>query len=149
MRELGATDIVILAILGMAGFWAIILTVISHAGGWASLAEQYRCREIFTGPRWSLPQGSMRWLVGYNHCLTVGADLRGLYLSIIFPLCISHPPLFIPWRDISSASGQFLWVKYVELRLGRQTVIPLRISLPLAQKIKSAAGTSWPLEAVA
>ncbi len=86
----------------------------------------------------------MRWLIGYNHCLTIGADPRGLYLSIFFPFRIAHPPLFIPWQDISLVSKTFLWVKYVELRLGRENAIPLRISDRLAQKLKSAAAGRMP-----
>jgi hypothetical protein len=149
LREMGPTNIVILAILSMVGSWAIIFTLISRVGGWATLAEQYRCEETFTGPRWSFQRGQMRWMVGYNNCLNVGADPRGLYLSILFPFRLGHPPLFIPWRDISYSSKKVLWVKFVELRLGREVTIPFRISNQLAEKLKTAAGTSWPIENVA
>lgn len=149
LREIGITNTVILAILCFVGAWAVLFTLISRAGGWALLAEQYRCQETFTGSRWCFQQAQMRWMVGYNNCLTVGADPRGLFVSILFPFRIAHPPLFIPWRDISAASGQFLWVKYIELRLGREVTIPFRISYRLAQKLKTAAGTSWPAEAAA
>jgi hypothetical protein len=148
LQEIGTTSKIIFLILGLVGFWAIIFTLISHMGGWASLAEKYRCQETFTGPRWSFEQGQMRWMVGYNHCLTIGADPRGLYLSILFPFRIAHPPLFIPWRDISHATKKFLWVTFLELRLGHEPVIPLRISAALGQKVKTAAGASWPPEAI-
>lgn len=149
LREMGATNSVILGILCFVAAWAIMFTLISRVGGWASLAEQYRFEETFTGSRWSFQRGQMRWMVGYNNCLTVGADQRGLYLSILFPFRIGHPPLFIPWRDISLASKKMFGVKYAELHLGREFTIPFRISYQLAQRLKTAAGTNWPIENVA
>lgn len=149
LRELGPTNGVILGILCFVAAWAIMFTLISRVGGWALVAEQYRCQETFTGATWSFQKGQMRWMVGYNNCLTVGADPRGLYISILFPFRLGHPPLFIPWRDISRASKKVLWINFIELRLGREVPIPFRISYPLAQKLKSAAGASWPVEAAA
>lgn len=141
----------LIAIGALIFMCVIIFTGISHASGWAALAGQYRSQETFTGTCWSFQSGQMRWWTGYNNCLKVGGDPRGLYLTIAFPFLflIGHPPLFIPWRDITFVSKRFLWVKYVELRLGRETAIPLRINDRLAQRLKSAAGSSWPIEAVA
>jgi len=124
--------------------WVTMFTLTSHIGGWATLAGQYRASETFTGSRWQFEKAQMRWLIGYNHCLTIGADPRGLYVSMFFPFRIAHPPLFIPWRDISFVSRKFLWVKGVELRLGRENIIPFRISDRLAQKLKSAAAGGMP-----
>lgn len=145
---MGNFNPVLLGIVFMVVAWVAMFSAISRVGGWATLAGQYSCHETFTGPRWSFQQGQMRWMVGYNHCLNIGADPRGLYLSILFPFRIGHPPLFVPWRDISYVSKTFLWVKFVELRLGRETAIPLRISYRLAEKLKSAAESSWPIESV-
>ena len=149
LRDIGATNSIILGILFFGAAWAIMFTLISRAGGWALLAEQYRSQETFTGSTWSFQKGQMRWMVGYNNCLTVGADPRGLYISILFPFRLGHPPLFIPWRDISRASKKVLWINFIELRLGREVPIPFRISYALAQKLKAAAGTNWPVEAAA
>lgn len=149
LREMGTTNSIILGILFLVAAWAMMFALISRAGGWASLADQYRCPDTFTGTTWSFQKGQMRWMVGYNNCLTVGADPRGLYLSILFPFRIAHPPLFIPWRDISFRTKSFLGFKFIELRLGREVTIPLRISYKLAEKLKTGAGASWPLEAAA
>ena len=149
LRELGPTNSVLLGILAFVAAWVIMFSLISRVGGWASLAEQYRCQETFTGTTWSFQKGQMRWMVGYNNCLTVGADPRGLYLSILFPFRLGHPPLFIPWRDISYSTKKFLGITYVELRLGREVPIPIRISYALAQKLKTAAASGWPFEVIA
>jgi len=136
-------------ILSIVAVSVVTFYFISHVGGWASLADTYRITEPFSGRKWKFQCGQLRYWTQYNNCLIVGADPRGLYLSILWPLRIAHPPLFIPWRDISRSSGKFLWAKYVELRLGREGAIPFRISYPLAQKLEDAAGTGWPPGAAA
>jgi hypothetical protein len=149
LPEILTKNFFILGILWFVAMWGLMPMLISRASGWALLAEQYRFPDTFTGSTWTFQKGQMRWLVGYNNCLTVGADPRGLYLKMFFLFRAAHPPLFIPWRDISYVTKKFLWVDFVELRLGREVPIPLRINLALAQKLKSAAATSWPIEAVA
>lgn len=140
-----------IGIFSLVVAWLVIFTLISHASGWAALAEQYRCQETFTGRCWSFQSSQMRWMMGYNNCLKVGGDPRGMYLAISFPFVflIGHPPLFIPWRDISYVRKKILWTQVVEFRLGRDLNIPLRIRAPLAENLKAAAGPSWPIEAVA
>lgn len=142
---------VLIGIATLIVAWLVIFTIISHASGWAALAGQYRSVETFTGRCWSFQSGHMRWMTGYNNCLKVGGDPRGLYLTISFPFVfiIGHPPLFIPWRDISYVSKRILWTRFVELRLGRDLNIPFRITQSLAEKLKVAAGSRWPVEAVA
>jgi hypothetical protein len=131
---------------GFIGLWMAVLVILSHIGGWASLADQYRCTEPFEGSRWNFERGQFRWIAGYNNCLTMGADPRGLFLGI-FPLFrVAHPPLFIPWREISVSRKKIFRVKYVRLLLGNELKIPLTISEPLAQKLQAAAGSSWPVE---
>jgi len=147
-REMSVTNIIILSILITVCVSGITFKLISHLGGWALLAEPYRITEPFSGSKWKFESAQMRYLTRYNHCLTVGADPRGLYLSMYFLFQISHPPLFIPWRDISFSRKSFLRFKYVEFHLGREVTIPFRISDRLAEKLKSAAGASWPTEAL-
>ena len=62
-----------------------------------------------------------------------------------WPLC-TPPPLFIPWRDASESRYEVLWIKQVRFRLGHDLRIPLTIRRGLAQKLQSAAGSSWPVE---
>jgi hypothetical protein len=147
----GNLNPVLIGIGALIFMWVVIFTVISHVGGWAALAGEYRSQETFTGTCWSFQSCQMRWMVGYNNCLKVGGDPRGLYMAISFPFVflIGHPPLFVPWRDISYVRKKILWTQVVEFRLGRDLDIPLRIREPLAEKLRAAAGSSWPTEAVA
>lgn len=77
--------------------WLGVSILISYISGWAALAENYRTTVPYRGDRWSWQSAEMRWMAGYNNCLTAGADRTGLYLSISLFLCrVAHPPLFVP-----------------------------------------------------
>jgi hypothetical protein len=138
-------------LLGLCVCAAFLISVsytISYIGGWASLARHYACSDGFSGRRWSFESGRMRGIAGYSHCLTMGANSAGLYLSITLPPRIGHPALFIPWSEISVTRKKVLWFKRVQLRLGSDLSIPLQISEYLANKLKQSAGTSWPIESL-
>jgi len=83
----------------------------------------------------------------YHNCANFGADEAGLYMAV-FPLFrIGHAPLFIPWSEIQVIGGnRGLIFKKRKLLLGRHELIPLIVSLSLAEKLKEAAGKAWPVE---
>jgi hypothetical protein len=128
--------------------WSAVALLISWIGGWSSLAQHFRHTGRFSGPRWYFQSAGMRWHTGYRNCLTVGANHEGLYLSILFLFRIRHPPLFIPWNEISVSRKWSLFYlgPFVEMRLGRELGIPLRVRRRLGDNLKEAAGGSWPLE---
>ena len=129
--------------------WLAITAVISYIGGWRTLSESFRAREPFVGTKWHFQSGRMRWLSGYNNCLTVGARRDGLYLGVMFFLRFMHPPLFIPWSEVSIQTKQTrIFGERVRLTLGRERAIPLTIRGRLIGKLKAAAGSHWPLEAI-
>lgn len=87
----------------------------------------------------------MRGLGNYNNVLTVGADSSGLFIVPLFLFRAWHPPLFVPWAEITVAPKTLLFFfKYVELCLGRAEEIPFTIRASLAAKIEAAAGPGWP-----
>ncbi len=90
----------------------------------------------------------MRWMMGYNNCLTIGVDPMGLYLATMIVIRLGHPPLLVPWHEISVEKRlHTLLVPTVRLSLGREEQIPFVVSGKLAAQIQAAAGVSWPLEA--
>jgi hypothetical protein len=130
-------------------FWCGILFLIAVLTGWATLAKRFRMTSTFTGPTWGFQSARMRWSSHYGSCLNVGADATGLKLSVLFLFRPGHPPLFLPWSEVSVAQRQsFLFIRRVRLLLGREEQMPFVISGGLADRIQAAAGASWPVEAV-
>ena len=127
--------------------WLFICAVIGSVGGWSSLSKIFLAQFPFTGTKWQLQRGQMRLGVGYNGCLTVGANSEGLYLAV-FPLFrFMHPPLLVPWNQIKVRRGKsWPWGEYVTFMLGYETAIPLKISGTLAARLRESAAGSWPVE---
>lgn len=131
-------------------FWCAVLWLIGKLSGWSLLARRFRLTSSFLGERWSFQSARMRWGANYGSCLTVGADATGLYLAVMVFFRAGHPSLLLPWHEVSVRKRWKMVVfRYVELTLGREEQISLRISGRLADRIQAAAGVNWPLEAVA
>jgi hypothetical protein len=129
--------------------WASVLWLISLISGWAVLGKRFRHSRHFYDEMWGFRSAKMRFNVHYGNCLSVGADKSGLYLSVFSIFRIGHPPLLIPWTQISVLRGESgLIFKKRELHLGRDESIPFRISKSLALKIQEAAGDAWPVETI-
>lgn len=131
-------------LLFFIGMWIMISIVISRVSGWASLADIYHHADHFNGYRWRFQSAGMRWMMSYNNCLTIGSNERGLYLSIFLIFRFGHPPLFIPWNDISITNKKGLLFKYIEFRFLRFPSLFLRINKRMAERISHSASSSWP-----
>jgi hypothetical protein len=129
--------------------WCGVLFLIAVFSGWMTLSRRFRLTSAFTGPTWEFRSARMRWTSHYGNCLSIGADTAGLKLSVLFLFRPGHPPLFVPWAEISVARRRnFLFIRQVKLLLGREEQIPFVISGRLADGIQAAAGAHWPVEAV-
>ncbi len=127
--------------------WVIVLLVVSRMSGWNSLAERFRYDSWFDGEVWKWQSGRMRWC-NYNGCMKLGANSTGLYLGLIPPFRFFSPTLLVPWEEVSVSRGQMLLFSYVQLALGRELKVPLKIRPRLAEKLRAAAGLRWPVETV-
>ncbi|MFP2902828.1 hypothetical protein [Corallococcus sp. 4LFB] len=119
--------------------FVLVSFLLSRMGGWSRLARDYRLDRGggFPCRRWV--SGHMGW-VEYRSCLTVGGDERGLYLAVLFPFRMGHPPLCIPWADVHDRVRErrfFLhWDAFtvgperVKLRLRSAAMEPLERYLP-------------------
>jgi hypothetical protein len=71
---------------------------------------------------------------------------NGIYLSVLFIFRIGHPPLFIPWPDVSMREKRFLiFFKQVELWFSKCPSIPVVISRRLMNRISDALGWINPI----
>jgi hypothetical protein len=128
--------------------WFGVSALISYIGGWTTLAKRFRLKRPFTGRRWNWQSGHMRWTASYNGCLIVGCCAEGLYLATMPLFRFRHPPLLIPWTEISVTRRRILFFKYVRFGLGRELDIPLCLRPALADKLRSGIGDRWPIEPV-
>lgn len=119
------------------GFWVFVTYLISFIGGWAALGKYYPAELSFTGETFG--GNSARLGVGkYGGCFIWGANVRGLYLAVAFIFRAGHPPLFIPWQDITVHRLASKFFPKVELEFSKSRENRLRISKSLAEKIAHA-----------
>jgi len=107
--------------------------------GWKLLARRFRLQGEFYGQKWCFESAQMRYRTNYGSILTIGANSAGLFTKPIFVFRLWHPPLFVPWPEITARPKKILFWNMVEYRLGREEQIPFRVHLRLAQKIQAAA----------
>ncbi len=139
MNSLQTISIILGSLLAFAVFWALIVWFLSRLGGWSKLADVYPSRMPFDEMCWSWQSGRLRWGVGYNGILKVCADRQALHLSVLFLFRPGHPPLSIPWEDVTGNQRTF----WVELRFRRDDSVPLRISPLLAGRLEEASAGLW------
>jgi len=127
-------------------FWCGISLLISFMSGWRELSRIYPATVSPEGKRFWFQSASMRRGTNYGNCLIVWVNPNGIYLSVLFLFRIGHPPLFIPWPDVSMRERVFLFFfKQVELRFARCPSIPFVISRRLMNRISEALGGNNPI----
>jgi hypothetical protein len=119
--------------------WCAICFFISLLTGWFDLSRRFK--------RQSDPYGEtksagpffytvyMRLWSRYSSSIRLIAASDALYLSVLFPLRIGHPPLRIPWDEIRFSRTKFFFRTYIVLTLGNEEKIPMRISLRMARNL--------------
>jgi hypothetical protein len=134
------------AVLFAAIWLMVVLWSVSFITGWHTLAQRFTLQGDFPSERWRFQTALMKHKSHYNNVLTVGASPVGFYLSVAKPFGLFHPPLFIPWREITHTHAKIWWKQMVRFELGRENPVPFIVGLDLAGKIEKAAGQSWPAE---
>ncbi|MGA1825839.1 MAG: hypothetical protein ACMUIP_14385 [bacterium] len=112
--------------IGFLIFWAFMSYTISFFG-WFWLARKYKALSPFIGKKWGFQSAIVGIGMNYNSCLTIGANTEGIYFSISFPFRIGHPPLFIPWDEISAEEKQGLFFKRIRLHFSKSPSMTITI----------------------
>ena len=118
--------------------WIVSCLIMGYISGWMYLAKSYRLKHPFCDQKWSSQSAYMWWFGFYHSSLSFGSDIEGLYISACELLKIGHPPLFIPWTDISIIEKEGTLVNFIELEFKKSPSKPIRISKDLYQKIVQA-----------
>jgi len=129
--------------LYVVALWIFLSYILAFIGGWRLLARRFRLLGAFQGEKWYMQSASMRFMTGYNNCLTVGADGSGLFIKPIILFRAWQPALFVPWTEITFQPKRQFFLNVVEFRLGREEQVPFTIRKKLADKIQGAAGKAW------
>ncbi len=124
--------------------WVFVLFIISLVGGWARLATCYRAPGPFEGPQWHLQSGHLS-LTRYKGVLTFGADREGLYLATFLLFRISHPPLWIPWSEITMTESHRFLFMHMALTFAQVPGVTLYIPRRISERI-TAARDGLPLD---
>ena len=110
-----------------AAMWCAISLLLSAVGGWRRLAKRFPASSQPTGRRFFMLGGRFG-LVTYGGCLTVYSSPEGLYLSVLLPFRIGHPPLFIPWSAIRNATTRrFLWAESIVFEVGSPSIANVQL----------------------
>jgi len=119
-------------------FWCAVCLLISSVGGWRKLGDSYRANFAFEGKKLRMKSVSMRWGVNYSGCLTIGVNKEGLFLALIPIFRLGHPPLYVPWHDISTEETKRLVIfRVVKCVFSKCPDVPMMFSKKLAEKIFS------------
>ena len=131
---LALTIVFSLTLLAMfvAGFGLIL----SKIGGWGKLANHYRARKAFPKPGWWFQSAGMG-VVRYNFIIKAAAAADGIYIVPMFPLRLSHAPLFIPWDDIEIEPGTNFLSAW-EYRFAKDKQIKFKVGNTLHERLIGA-----------
>jgi hypothetical protein len=134
VEEIFLEDLLYLFPALFVGIWLSVGVLLSRLGGWHRLASRYRLSGTFSGKVWRFQSGKFKW-ASYNNCLSVGGNEKGLYVAPLFIFRFGHPPLFIPWGDITVERGKFLAWTYHDMRFPKVPGARFRISGRLWNRI--------------
>ncbi len=119
------------------GLAAAIISLLAFVSGWRTLAARFPAPPGFHGGKLYTWQSGRLGMVNYNNVLRVGVSPQGLHLACGFPFHFMHPPLLIPWAQITNLQQQkvFAW-QVILLTIGMPKIA--RITLYNAKIIEAA-----------
>ena len=127
-----------LLLVVLAGAWLLLGWLSSVLGGWRKLASRYQLKHPFAGKTFST-RSAMMGMTRYASCLTMGANQDGFYLEVFFWMKISHPPLFIPWSDMTGKIEDSWLTKILILKFKPVPHVSIELPMNTALELKAAA----------
>ncbi len=127
------------------GMWVLISYTLSAMGGWKGFANCYSENDTFVGEKWYM-QSIKVGLVNYGSCVTLGANMQSLYMAVLLPFRLGHPPLSIPYSDIEGIEAKGLVFSYVDLKFAQGSTSKVRLSKKQADRLEKSSGETWKYE---
>ena len=113
------------AVLVAVVAWLVGSSLSALGSGWHKLEHRFRASTPFSGEERGFQTGIMRWKSRYNHCLALGANQDGLSIRAMWLARLEHPPLFIPWDEVSATDQSRAFRQGTLFMLGRKEQVPL------------------------
>jgi len=134
-------------LIGFVALWVVVAVVLGLIGGWRELARRYRSQLPFSGHKWYFRSATMNIFVRYNRMLTVGVNPAGLYLAVMALFRPGHPPLFIPWHDITMTSEQKFAATFIVFKFSGAPGVTLRMRERFGREmLETARGGASPIQ---
>jgi hypothetical protein len=125
--------------IGFVAFWCAICFLTSLLTGWHALVRRFtKQSEPLGETRTAGPffyTVYMRFWSHYGSVIRFTAADDALHLSVLFPFRVGHPPLRIPWNEIRFAKARRYFFAKIEMTLGNEERIPMRISQRMARNL--------------
>lgn len=128
--------------------WFVICHGLARFSGWSALAGTYAHLGSFDGYRLYLQTVLFARGVRYGNTLVIGANHQGLYLAALFVVRPGHPPLLIPWEEISLETRSGFLGQTVELRFLRAASVTLTLSPATAMRLAAGAAEKLPVAGI-
>ena len=130
-------------VLGLAAFavvfpafWCGVVWLVG-AMGWRALATRYPADAPATGQPLGLTSGTIGG-ANYNGALKVSVEREGLHLAVMALFRVGHPPMLIPWSEITSVTQKnALWARWYTLRIGTPHVATVRLPGRIVDAIRA------------
>lgn len=127
--------LLISAVIALAVFWGCaVLWLMAKLSGWRALATIYAEKQRPDGPAYRFQSGFVG-PVSYGSCLSIRTSSAGLYLSVFSLLRPAHPPLFIPWFDLTYLrEKRTFFLRLVEFSVGTPVIATIALPAKVVQK---------------
>ena len=124
----------------LVGALVISSLLVSTISGWPKLAEHYGFEGEFEGQQWRAKTGRLGRM-RYRRQLIIGSNPEGLHLTVFPWLRIGHPPVFMPWVDITATEMVRFGLVKIVFEFRAVPSVNLEIPKKLGDQILSARAT--------
>jgi hypothetical protein len=137
---------VVIPVLFVA-MWIGVSYLLAGIAGWHTLARHYAAADAMDGTRFRFRSAKVG-SVNYGGCVNFVTSLRGLAISTMPLFRAGHPPLFVPWADVSARRVPQWFASAVELEFVRAPGVSLRVSPHLGEALIRQSGGRVPMPPV-
>ncbi|MEM8863040.1 MAG: hypothetical protein AAGD96_32415 [Chloroflexota bacterium] len=138
--------IIVAFLIFFPALWSAISLLSSFLWGWNAMAQRYsgQIPEHEINNQFTWRSGRFGW-GGYSGVLTFTVSDHDLGISVLFLYRAGHPPLRIPFSEIT-ATEEIMLMREVHMAFDGIPDRKLKISKVLAEQIEQASNGNWTFE---